>query len=179
MPIEIELPGGEIAEFPDDMSDDDIEAALRNEFSDIKIDQAPEFRGSNAGQLPDLQATTRGGPPVSLPDARVAMAGMAEIPSEAFESAGDAVAYAGNVIRSVPADVSAGMSLFRRPEGQKTTWLPSPTNIKEAVQKNLPYAAQASGNIPAAVMGEPRAELPIDLQLADAAGEGVTALQRQ
>ncbi len=101
-------------------------------------------------------------------------------PIQDIESAGKAfgpnlqaaTTYAGNVARAIPADVAAGLSVFKRPPGQPSTLFPSPTAIAGAVQKNLPAAAEASGNIPAALSGE---AMPIDEILSAASKEDKTA----
>src|SRR6185369_5351226 len=85
---------------------------------------------------------------------------------------GKAATYVSNVARAIPADIAAGMSVFKRPEGQPSTLLPSPAAIGGAIRKNLPAAAEASGNIPAALTGE---QLPIDEILSSAAKDDKTA----
>lgn len=83
-----------------------------------------------------------------------------------------AAGYVANVSRAIPADVAAGLSLFKRPPGHKPTLLPSPTAIAGAIEQNLPAAAEASGNIPAALAGE---EMPIDAILSAASREDKVA----
>lgn len=78
----------------------------------------------------------------------------------------------GQIARAGVADIGAGMSLLKRPENQPLTAFPSPSGISDAIRQNLPSAAEASGNIPAALKGQP---LPIDAQLSSAAQESIPA----
>ncbi len=77
--------GNEELEFPDDISDDEIQAILSREYPkfpagttltstepvDFQFEPA-DILGEQSRQLPNLQATTRGGPRLQLPDANVA-----------------------------------------------------------------------------------------------------------
>jgi len=117
-----------------------------------------------AAFIPDMQATTRGGPPLQLPEGGDVMGDLAEaMPGPA------ALSYAGGLTRALPADLAAGMSIFKRPENQKVGLLPSASAISSAVRQNLPAAAEASGNIPEAMLNQAR--LPVDLQLEASANE--------
>lgn len=126
--------------------------------------ETPEIRGPEAAFIPDMQATTRGGPPLQLPEGGDVMGDLAEaMPGPA------ALSYAGGLTRALPADLAAGMSIFKRPENQKVGLLPSASAISSAVRQNLPAAAEASGNIPEAMLNQAR--LPVDLQLEASANE--------
>ncbi len=85
----------------------------------------------------------------------------------------DALQYTGDVARGLVADVGAGLSLFKRPENQEVGWLPNLSAIPNAVKENLPYAAKASGNLPAAIRGDTLRgnPLPIDRILGDISEE--------
>lgn len=126
--------------------------------------QPSDFRGEEARQIPDLQATTRGGPKAYIPDFDEVMANTGEVFNEGSAGLGNAVRYAGNVARGLTADVAAGMSLLKRKNDQ--------TGVIDTIKENLPFAAEASGNLPAAFSQDPEtARLPIDERLAEAASE--------
>jgi hypothetical protein len=90
MPSQIIQVGDEELEFPSEMQDDEIQAILSREYRTPKTSIGPtetsfestgpadfqfepaDILGESVRQLPDFQATTRGGPRLQLPEANVA-----------------------------------------------------------------------------------------------------------
>lgn len=160
MPI-VELPDKREIEFPEEASPEQIQAVLRRDFPDFFQPQ-PSFshEGINfsrdARRMPE--STIVGGPKLQLPDASVALGSNLNELGEGVQALSKVPGYVANIARAIPADVAAGASLLKRPEG--------------ATPEKLKYAAAASGNIPAAIMEQP---LPIDAVISEAAKESVPA----
>jgi len=163
MPIEVELPDGTIAEFPDGTDHETMAGALDQHYSQ---QFNSDFRGPEAGQIPDMQATTRGGPKAYIPD------GGEGIFDEATSDLGDAFHLAGKTAKAALGDVGSTLSLFQRPEGQKVGLLPSLGAVKKAVQENAPSAFEAGGNLYATGTEPLENELPIENAMNQAATEG-------
>jgi len=117
VPIEIESPNGEIIEFPDGTQDDEIESVLRREYGfdpprsvgpTISNLEPTELLGEDARTVPDFQATTRGGPPLSLP-AGALRSTLAEISGGMGQSLGREEGL-GSVIPAI----APSMDTFRR-----------------------------------------------------------------
>jgi len=163
MPIEVELPDGTIAEFPDGTDHETMAGALDQHYSQ---QFNSDFRGPEAGQIPDMQATTRGGPKAYIPD------GGEGIFDEFTSDLGDAFHLAGKTSKAALGDVGSFASRFQRPEGQKVGLLPSLGAIKTAYEKNTPYADEAGGNLYSTFTEPLENQLPIENAMNQAATEG-------
>lgn len=154
MPIIVEVGEDEI-EFPDEMSSDEIQSVLQKHYQ-------PQSK-----ELPIPRDAMMMAPPAE-PFLRSPSGQADTMVGSGLEAISKGLEYAGNVARAIPADVSAFASMFERPKDKPNTLFPSPTRIAEAVRKNLPFVAQAAGNVPAAVMNQP---MPIDARIQEAALE--------
>lgn len=135
----------------------------------ISSQELPDFGPSS--DLPDFGAPVapKSGIPKSLLRMSKQMALADEVSPQAAQNE-DIVSPEDfeNLSRAVVADAAAGLSLLHKPKNVPDTLLPNLGNIKAAIKQNLPGAAQASGNIPAAINREP---LPIDTTIREAALE--------
>src|SRR5688572_25202857 len=152
MPV-VELPDGREVEFPEGVSPEDMTSALRRDFSDFfpaeperrLLDDEETWRRKFAQEELTRQAIASG---YNQPGT--------ELTTALGGGASRALEYTGNVARAIPADIAAGLSLLKRPEGEAPM-----TPSLPAISENLPAAANASGNIPAALRGE--TTLPVDV----------------
>lgn len=127
----------------------------RPRWSDLTPVEESGLFNKELRNLPDMQTTTRGGPKLVTPEASVALPAFTEdFLSE--NRLAEVTPYLGNIVRGGVADLGAGLSLF---SGDKDA----------TIARNLPYAAKASGNLPAAILNEDR--LPIDEILSEASKE--------
>lgn len=166
---QVQLPDGRTVDFPDGASLSDMDAAIRRDFSPLFV--AP-IQPLPAQEIRDI--TGAAASPEELSQQNFLRS--KQLGVEQGQTSPGLTESAGNVAKAAIADLGAFGSLFHRPQNVPVTLLPSPTNIRKAVTENLPYAAAASGNVPAAVRSVLTPEpLPIDTTIAEAAKESTGA----
>lgn len=149
MPAIVELRSGQTVEFPDEATPEQMQEALRRDFptefqSDIEIAPGNLELNPAASRAVDLQTTTRGGAPLSVPEGALQTT-LAELGGAAGDvlrlprNVGGTMGFAGDVVRAGVADIASNVA-----------------------------GTEFAGNIPAVFTGEP---LPVDQALDDASEE--------